>query len=110
LTPQDLKLGVAEALNTLLEPIRQEFASSPEFQRSFELAYPKPGKKAKKAKDKGSKYPGGAKNPEQAADVVASEGVAQDVIANSAQGELKASVGADAADALAKLNVSETRQ
>jgi tyrosyl-tRNA synthetase len=110
LTPQDLKLGVAEALNTLLEPIRQEFASNPKFQQSFELAYPKPGKKAKKTKDKGSKYPGGAKNLEQAADVVASEGVAQDLITNGPQGDLKASVGADAVDALAKLTVAETHQ
>jgi hypothetical protein len=96
-------------LNTLLEFIPQEFASNPKFQPSFELAYPKPGNKGEKAMDKGLKCPGGAKNPEQAAaDVVASEGVAQDLIANGPQGDLKASVGADAADALAKLPVAET--
>jgi tyrosyl-tRNA synthetase len=51
-------LGVTDALNNLLEPIRQEFANNPEFQQSFELAYPKPGgKKVKKVKDKGSRYP-----------------------------------------------------
>ena len=58
MTPQHLKLGVTDALNALLDPIRQEFAITPEFQQAFELAYPKPGKKVKKVRDKGSKHPG----------------------------------------------------
>jgi len=94
LTPQDLKLGVAEALNALLEPIRQEFAASPKFQEAFELAYPKPGKKAKRVKDKGSKYPGApnnpgvAKNTQQVAHMHAEGEVAQDGIANGTEGDL----------------------
>ena len=114
MTPQDLKLGVAEALNALLEPIRQEFAANPKFQEAFELAYPKPGKKTKKVKDKGSKYPGaangpgGAKNARQVADVAAE---ARDVIANGNAGDLPVTgVGKEVEDALKKLNVSDTPQ
>jgi tyrosyl-tRNA synthetase len=59
LTPQALKLGVSDALNALLEPIRQEFATNRAFREAYELAYPQPEKKVKKGvKDKGSKYPG----------------------------------------------------
>jgi hypothetical protein len=118
LTPQDLKLGVTTALNALLEPIRQEFANSPEFQESLDLAYPKPEKKAKKVKEKGSKYPG--KNPnmktaEEGAQVLAEEGIAEDITANGqgtgSGGQSKAqiqSVGNGVEDALDKLNVSDT--
>ena len=42
LQPQDLKIGVNNALNALLEPIRQEFAASEEFQKIANLAYPPP--------------------------------------------------------------------
>ena len=66
---------MTDALNALLEPIRQEYANNPEFQESFELAYPKPKAKVKKVKDKGSKYPGpnpNMKTAEQGADVLAS--------------------------------------
>jgi len=52
LSPQDLKLGVTEALNALLTPIRQEFASSPEFQETLNLAYPPPVSAALKKKEK----------------------------------------------------------
>jgi len=116
LTPQDLKLGVTDALNTLLEPIRQEFANNPEFQESFELAYPKPGKKVKKVKDKGSKYPGpnpNMKTAHQGADVLASKGIAQAIVADGhgtgSAGQSKAqirSVGKGVEDALKKLDVS----
>jgi hypothetical protein len=120
LTPQDLKLGVAEALNALLEPIRQEYANNPEFQESFEFAYPKPEKKVKKVKDKGSKYPGpnpNVKTAQQASDVLASEGIAQHIIADGKgtgsrgqrQDQIK-SAGKGVEDALNKLNVSDTRE
>ena len=85
MTPQDLKLGVTDALNGLLEPIRQEFASNREFQRAFELAYPKPDKKVKKVKDKGSKYPG-AKTGKQEADAVGSGGIPDGVVSNGQEG------------------------
>jgi hypothetical protein len=119
LTPQDLKLGVTDALNALLQPIREEFHNSPEFQESLALAYPKPEKKVKKVKDKGSKYPAG-KNPnmktaEQGANVLADDGVAEDIIANGqgtgsggqSQAQIQ-SVGKGVEDALNKLNVSDT--
>jgi hypothetical protein len=115
LTPQDLKLGVTDALNALLEPIRQEFATNPEFQKAFDLAYPKPGKKTKKVKDKGSKYPGSnpnMKTAKEGADVLASDGIAEDIIANGQGGEKSKaqiqSVGKGIEDALNKLNVSDT--
>lgn len=120
MTPQDLKLGVTDALNALLEPIRQEFANSPEFQQAFDLAYPKPGKKSKKVKDKGSKYPGNnpnMKTAKEGADLLAPEGTAEDIIANGqgtgSGGQSKAqiqSVGKDVDHALNKLNVSDTPQ
>lgn len=120
MTPQDLKLGVTDALNALLEPIRQEFANSPEFQQAFDLAYPKPGKKVKKVKDKGSKYPGtnpNTKTAKKGADVVASEGIAEDIVANGlgvgSGGQSKAQIqaaGKGVEDALSKLDVSDTRQ
>ncbi|OLL26449.1 Tyrosine--tRNA ligase, cytoplasmic [Neolecta irregularis DAH-3] len=52
LSPQDLKLGVTQALNALLAPIRQEFASNPEFQTALSLAYPAPVSHAPKKKEK----------------------------------------------------------
>jgi len=111
-------LGVTDALNALLEPIRQEFANSPEFKQAFDLAYPKPEKKAKKVKDKGSKYPGAnpnEKTSKQGADIVASEGIADDIIANGqgtrSGGQSKAQVQAawkGVEDAFNKLDVSDT--
>ncbi|KAG5439678.1 hypothetical protein PCK2_000718 [Pneumocystis canis] len=49
LLPQDLKLGIINALNYLLEPIRKEFKENKEFQETLHFAYPneekrKPGK------------------------------------------------------------------
>ena len=114
MTPQDLKLGVTDALNALLEPIRQEFASNPKFQESFKLAYPQPEKKVKKVKDKGSKYPGAEKVAKENADQLASEGVAEDITANGqgtgSGGQSKAqqqAAGTGVEDALNKLNVKE---
>ncbi|KAK2762175.1 hypothetical protein FQN54_001184 [Arachnomyces sp. PD_36] len=68
LTPQLLKPAVAEALIELTAPIREEFDAKPEWQESILKAYPPPvqHKKQKKPKDKGSRYPGGAKPADQA--------------------------------------------
>jgi hypothetical protein len=117
LGPQDLKLGVTDALNALLEPIRQEFANNPKFQESLELAYPKPGKKVKKVKDKGSKYPGknaNMKTGDQGANAPASEEIAENTITNNLEvgnGENKAQIQSaekGVEDALHKLSVSDT--
>ncbi|EJS43561.1 tys1p [Saccharomyces arboricola H-6] len=71
LSPPDLKIGVADAVNELLEPIRQEFANNKEFQEASEKGYPvaapQKSKKTKKPKNKGSKYPGAPKTDEVAA-------------------------------------------
>ncbi|OIW35306.1 tyrosyl-tRNA synthetase [Coniochaeta ligniaria NRRL 30616] len=61
LTPQLLKPAVSKALNELLDPIRKTFENSPEWQEITLKAYPPPAKKQKKVKDKGSRYPAGAK-------------------------------------------------
>ncbi|CAR26479.1 hypothetical protein ZYGR_0H02900 [Zygosaccharomyces rouxii] len=73
LAPPDLKTGVSDAINELLEPIRKEFESSSEWQAALANGYPEvvpqTTKKAKKPKNKGTKYPGGnqqAKNAEGA--------------------------------------------
>lgn len=61
LSPPDLKAGVADAINELLAPIREDFANDPEFKKIQEQAYPAvvTKEKVKKAKkDKGSRYPG----------------------------------------------------
>lgn len=63
LSPQDLKLGVTDAINALLDPIRQEFLNDESFQALEKSAYPPPApkvKKAKKEKNKGTRYPAGA--------------------------------------------------
>lgn len=60
LSPQDLKIGVTDAINDLLKPLRDEFLSSPEFQELEKNAYPSaPGKtkKVKKEKKIGTHYP-----------------------------------------------------
>ena len=63
MTPQLLKSGVTTALWQLVEPIQKEFLASPEWQEIERKAYPPPEvkKKEKKVKDKGNRYPGGAK-------------------------------------------------
>ncbi|KAK9462998.1 tRNA synthetases class I-domain-containing protein [Lipomyces oligophaga] len=59
LSPQDLKLGVTDGINGLLEPIRKELLSDPSFEELAKNAYP-PEVAAKKEKKKekvlGSKY------------------------------------------------------
>lgn len=46
LHPGDLKKGVAQAINSLLDPIRQTWAEDPELQKLTDLAYPDPSAKA----------------------------------------------------------------
>lgn len=58
--PLDLKTGVANFINELLEPIRKKF-QTPELQKLTKLAYPEP-KKAKGGKG------GASANPERAVD------------------------------------------
>lgn len=64
LSPPDLKTGVADIIIKLLEPIKKEFESNPEYQEAEAKGYPVAEakvKKAKKPKNKGSRYPGAAK-------------------------------------------------
>ncbi|THY11031.1 tyrosyl-tRNA synthetase [Aureobasidium pullulans] len=64
LSPQNLKPAVTDALTKLLAPIQSDFESNEEWQKVEKLAYPPPPapeKKVKVKKDKGSKFPGGAK-------------------------------------------------
>lgn len=69
LAPPDLKIGVSDAINELLEPVRKEFESNPEFQAAHANGYPEAvpqaPKKAKKPKNKGTKYPGGNKQDKE---------------------------------------------
>ena len=92
LTPQSIKASVATALNALLEPIQADFQGSPEFQEIEKKAYPplETKKKEKKVKDKGSKYPGGAKAVEAQPDGhVEGPGKDQVNLANGAEEALK---------------------
>ena len=47
LHPKDLKVTVAECINRLLAPIRQEFEENEEWQKTTALAYPDPNAKPK---------------------------------------------------------------
>ncbi|CDK26421.1 unnamed protein product [Kuraishia capsulata CBS 1993] len=61
LAPPDLKSGVADAINVLLAPIREEFANNAEFREAQEKGYPAPveeKKKVKKVKNRGTRFPG----------------------------------------------------
>ena len=64
---------MTNALIEVLKPIQDDFASSPEWQEATNKAYPPPGvkKKEKKAKDKGSRHPGGGKASAGASDAEA---------------------------------------
>jgi tyrosyl-tRNA synthetase len=64
LSPQDLKLGVTDAINDLLAPIRAEFLSDDKFKEVEAAAYPPPVKKEGKKKEKkiGTRYPGAIKH------------------------------------------------
>lgn len=100
LTPQLLKSGVTEAISKLLAPIQAAFDASPEWQEIDKLAYPpvveEKKKKEKKVKNKGSRYPGGAKNVEAQADGSVEGKDAQEV-----------SVGKSAQEALEKLDLAQ---
>jgi tyrosyl-tRNA synthetase len=75
LQPQALKPAVTEALLEILAPIRKTFDETKEWQEIEARAYPPPPapeKKAKKAKNLGSRFPGG-KGGAPAADVSAVE-------------------------------------
>ncbi|ODV88032.1 hypothetical protein CANARDRAFT_26192 [[Candida] arabinofermentans NRRL YB-2248] len=66
LGPVDLKAGVTDAINELLAPIIKEFNESPEFQEAQAKGYPAPveqKKKAKKVKDRGTRFPGSEGSP-----------------------------------------------
>lgn len=60
LSPVDLKAGVTDKINELLEPIRTAFEESKEFQAAAADGYPVEvkEKKVKKVKNKGTQYPG----------------------------------------------------
>ena len=62
MTPQLLKPAVSKELNALLAPIQEAFQASKEWQDIAEKAYPPPPKKEKKVKNKGTRYPGAAKD------------------------------------------------
>ncbi|KAE8153392.1 hypothetical protein BDV25DRAFT_136994 [Aspergillus avenaceus] len=64
LTPQLLKPAVAKALTDLMAPIQAAYQASAEWQETTKKAYPPPEekKKVKKAKNKGTRYPGQAAN------------------------------------------------
>ncbi|KAM5451438.1 Tyrosine--tRNA ligase cytoplasmic [Microsporum audouinii] len=99
LTPQILKHAITTALNNILAPIQAAYAADPEWQELAKKAYPPPPaseKKQKKPKDKGSKYPGGAKNA-----------TAQPDGSVQGEGSTKASVGENVDEAMQKLEVKE---
>jgi tyrosyl-tRNA synthetase len=52
LHPADLKLGVTDAIITLLKPIQEEFTNDPTYQEAEKLAYPPPPEPEKKKKVK----------------------------------------------------------
>jgi tyrosyl-tRNA synthetase len=53
-----LKPAVTAALDKLMEPIRAAYEASNEWQQLTLKAYPTPGKKQAKVKDKGTLHPG----------------------------------------------------
>jgi tyrosyl-tRNA synthetase len=65
LTPQLIKPAITRELNALLAPIQEAFQASKEWQEIAEKAYPPPPKKEKKVKNKGTRYPGAAKDQQQ---------------------------------------------
>lgn len=78
LAPPDLKMGVTDAINELLQPIREEFNNDVEFRELVEKAYPPPpseAKKPKKVKNKGTRYPGsgGSQPPKDDNDTATNE-------------------------------------
>lgn len=64
LSPADLKIGMVDAINSILKPIRDELLSTPDFLELEKKAYPpveEPKKKKTKVKNKGTRYPGAGK-------------------------------------------------
>ncbi|KAL6928894.1 Tyrosine--tRNA ligase cytoplasmic [Hanseniaspora valbyensis] len=82
LSPPDLKIGVADAINELLAPIIEELKSNEKFLEASAKGYPEvvkqKTKKVKQPKNKGSFYPGAQKNNDASADK-ATEKVAEKV-------------------------------
>lgn len=76
LTPQILKPAVSKAINVLLDPIREEFKNSADFQELVEKAYPPEVKVVtqKKKKDRGTMFPGAKKDNKKADEKVPVEG------------------------------------
>lgn len=71
LSPPDLKTGVSDCINSLLDSIRDDYEHDPEFQESQEKGYRAPVevKKVKKVKkDKGKFHPGALKKAAEAGD------------------------------------------
>ena len=94
LSPPDLKAGVAAALNALLAPVQNEFATNEEFRKVEALAYPAAVAAPKKKKEKkiGTGYV--KKKEEEGGDVVALKPEVQ-------------AAGTSADDAMAKLSVDK---
>ncbi|OJK03598.1 hypothetical protein ASPACDRAFT_75151 [Aspergillus aculeatus ATCC 16872] len=69
LTPQMLKPAVADGLINLMAPIQAAYQASTEWQEITAKAYPPPvvEKKQKKVKNKGTRHPGAAAEPEKPA-------------------------------------------
>ncbi|KAL8675667.1 MAG: hypothetical protein Q9224_007423, partial [Gallowayella concinna] len=96
LTPQLLKPAIIKALQDLLQPLQAEYEASVEWQEIANKAYPPPEvkKKDKKAKDRGTKFPG-AKGGVEAKPDGHVEGNAQDQV----------NLGTDAEEAMDKLDI-----
>ncbi|CAK4033180.1 probable tyrosyl-tRNA synthetase [Lecanosticta acicola] len=102
LQPQNLKPAVTDALLEILQPIRQAFTSSQDWQEIEKKAYPPPPappKKEKKQKNLGTRFPGnkGANGAVEAKPDGHVEG----------PGAHEASVGKTTEEAMSKLSVNE---
>ncbi|KAF4596436.1 hypothetical protein EYR40_007870 [Pleurotus pulmonarius] len=80
LHPKDLKLAVANAIISLLTPIRKSFEENEDWQKVEKLAYPDPNAKPEKKKKKEKVYhpppPGKGKGANQPAEPVATDSAA----------------------------------
>lgn len=92
-----LKPAATNALLELLKPIQEDYAQSKEWQDIATKAYPPPEvkKKEKKVKDRGTRFPGGAKDVEAKPDGHV-EGVTNGQI-DSAKAQVDLSSGAEEA-------------
>lgn len=102
LSPMDLKNGVQEALNAILQPIQAAYQADAEWQKTADLAYPSEGPKKGKKKEKkiGTGYV-----PKDKKNAAVAEQVADSAI--KAQNAVPEALGTDAKDALDKLNLNE---